>query len=213
MTTDVVEKIRKLLALSQSPNVHEAALAAQRAREMMDEHGIECADLADPDPVASRTLESTWTKKAWYCKLVTGVAKSCFCQTAVISDKRGQPASLTMWGRPTDMAAALLLVEWLRREIMRLADRDGRFQPREWKESFYVGAVDEVLRRLEHRATESALVRYGADADRDIAEHLSANGIHLMPKTLSVHIRHDAEAAGNRAAADAVLTAPERRFK
>ena len=40
MNQEHVEKIKKLLALSQSSNVHEAALALQRAQELMQKHNV-----------------------------------------------------------------------------------------------------------------------------------------------------------------------------
>jgi hypothetical protein len=36
----VIEKIRKLLALSKSPNEHEAALADARAQELLQQHNL-----------------------------------------------------------------------------------------------------------------------------------------------------------------------------
>jgi hypothetical protein len=42
----LVEKVRKLLALSESPNEHEAALAAEKAQDLMLCHGIEMAQIA-----------------------------------------------------------------------------------------------------------------------------------------------------------------------
>ncbi len=42
----LVEKVRKLLALSESPNEHEAALAAEKAQDLMLRHGIEMAQIA-----------------------------------------------------------------------------------------------------------------------------------------------------------------------
>ena len=44
----LVEKVRKLLALSESSNEHEAALAAENAQDLMLCHGIEMAQIANP---------------------------------------------------------------------------------------------------------------------------------------------------------------------
>jgi hypothetical protein len=45
----ILDKIKKLLALATSPNAHEAAAALRRARELMDEHGINDEQLAFSD--------------------------------------------------------------------------------------------------------------------------------------------------------------------
>jgi hypothetical protein len=46
MTETLIEKVRKLLALAESPNENEAALAAEKAQELMLRHGIDMAQVA-----------------------------------------------------------------------------------------------------------------------------------------------------------------------
>ena len=45
----VAEKVRKLLALATSSNVHEAANAAAQAQKLMQEHKLTAADVAADD--------------------------------------------------------------------------------------------------------------------------------------------------------------------
>jgi hypothetical protein len=52
----VLRRIRKLLALAQSPNEHEARLAAARAQRLMLEHNLATVDEGRPQPYASRQL-------------------------------------------------------------------------------------------------------------------------------------------------------------
>lgn len=52
MDTQVVDLIKKLLKLSNSSNEHEAALAAQRASELMRHHNIAEAQLRVEEPEA-----------------------------------------------------------------------------------------------------------------------------------------------------------------
>ena len=47
-TDDYKDKIRKLLALAQSPNEHEARAALLKARQLMAEHKLSEAELRDP---------------------------------------------------------------------------------------------------------------------------------------------------------------------
>ena len=42
---NLLEKISKLLALTSSPNEHEAALAAEKAAELLAKHNLSVADL------------------------------------------------------------------------------------------------------------------------------------------------------------------------
>lgn len=47
MVTDYKEKIRKLLALAESPNENEAKLALLKARQLMAEHKLSEAEVKD----------------------------------------------------------------------------------------------------------------------------------------------------------------------
>lgn len=46
---DILDKVKKLLALSSSPNPNEAAAALSKARALMDEHAISYDDLIESD--------------------------------------------------------------------------------------------------------------------------------------------------------------------
>lgn len=57
----IIEKIKKCLALSKSSNEHEAALAMQKAQEMMEKHSVDSADIeisyiGSKDAPMSKTL-------------------------------------------------------------------------------------------------------------------------------------------------------------
>ena len=61
----IIERIRKLLHLSQSANPHEAALAAQRVQQMLSEYNltmdsIGCDALNSAAPVASMPQNKPW---------------------------------------------------------------------------------------------------------------------------------------------------------
>ena len=47
MAGDYREKIRKLLALAESPNEHEAKAALIKAHQLMAEHGLNVRDLRE----------------------------------------------------------------------------------------------------------------------------------------------------------------------
>ena len=46
MNGSIVDKVRKLLRLAESPNANEAALAAAKAQELIDAHNLSAALLA-----------------------------------------------------------------------------------------------------------------------------------------------------------------------
>jgi hypothetical protein len=60
----VYDKVRKLLALSKSPNEHEAALAAERAREILDRYQISLAEVDEKEftEIVEKGADSGYSK-------------------------------------------------------------------------------------------------------------------------------------------------------
>lgn len=54
----VIDKVRKLLALGQSDNEHEAALALQRAQQLLERHRLDFASLAEAEQLVHRTIDT-----------------------------------------------------------------------------------------------------------------------------------------------------------
>ena len=73
----LLEKVRKLLALSESPNEHEAALAAAKAQEILDRENLSIFDLKPPSvsDVDSYTISEQTRHAAWKSHLFTKLAR------------------------------------------------------------------------------------------------------------------------------------------
>ncbi len=54
----VIDRVRKLLALGQSDNEHEAALALQRAQQLLERHRLDFASLAEDEHLVHRTIDT-----------------------------------------------------------------------------------------------------------------------------------------------------------
>ena len=82
---DYREKIKKLLALSESSNEHEAKSALLKAKKLMAEHKIAEIDLKDIDKkkVIHTTTEFRCSKRreAWMIGLATTIAENFCCQS------------------------------------------------------------------------------------------------------------------------------------
>ncbi len=59
----IIDKIKKLLRLSTSPNEHEAALALQRAMEMMEKYSVDPGEVRDEEFHAKQFLTGTGYKE------------------------------------------------------------------------------------------------------------------------------------------------------
>jgi hypothetical protein len=151
----ILDKIKKLLALSKSSNPHEAALAAEKAQELMFAHHL---TMAEVELAAGRTDQwsmeeihlGTMGSINWKRNLFTGVAQSNFCHALWYSCT---PTGIAI-GRLHNVKLVHHLYEYLHCTIDRLADSDmGRLKPsREngtsWKMMFCMGASDIVIYRL-----------------------------------------------------------------
>ena len=77
----MIEKIKRLVALSQSPNEHEAALAADKAQELLALYNLSMSDLdtesKDEEFMTDEDLETD--SLPWRRHLATMVAKMYFC--------------------------------------------------------------------------------------------------------------------------------------
>jgi len=148
-----LDRVRKLLALASSPNVHEAGLAAAKAQALIERHRLQSLleDEArqEADPVTDgrdEPLDTARKIRTWKSALAAGLAKSngCIAYCAVIGPKM----HLLLAGRSGDRASVLALWEWLVPRIEWLSATHGAGQPRSWHESFRIGATEAIVERL-----------------------------------------------------------------
>lgn len=110
MTSDAVrERIMRCLALSQSPNRHEAELAMKKARELMAKHHMEVSlDEINPEQVRVeiREIEGlTFTKRHgfWTASICYVVCSRFCCRSNLVHYGRGRTYSLNLYGRRCDV--------------------------------------------------------------------------------------------------------------
>jgi len=214
----VVDRIRKLLELAKNnPNEHEAALAAERAQTLMLEHNIEFATVDKKEGVDKVDLDNPWGRHAWYQQLAFAVADACCCKGFAAPGHK--PGRKMIWfvGRSTDIAAAQVLLEWLRLELMRIADSRGRMQTRQWKDSYMMGAVmtvRDVLRERKKKLSHgTALVKYNADVAGLVQLWLDARGIQVESAEHDMTVEERAYRLGRVDGMQAQIDAPEKRLK
>lgn len=156
MTPDkALDRVRKLLALATSPDVHEAATAAAQAQALITRHRLEAwldaeRDAADdPDPIADardEPLDVARKQRPWKLVLASALAEVNGCLAYTLELNTGQ--AIVLVGRARDRAAVAALWAWLVRRIEWLSATHGEGRPRRWHEAFRVGAVDAISRRL-----------------------------------------------------------------
>lgn len=124
----VMERVAKLLALAGSDNPHEAALAMQRAQELMRQHGLSTTDV-EVGPIREhplRSMASVSRPKAWEVNLYVGVAKAFGCECMFVrghgSKGLGQAnhyAHYVIVGPEIDVKVALYAATTLGKQLKR----------------------------------------------------------------------------------------------
>lgn len=215
---DLLAKVQKLLALSTSSNVHEAAAALHRAQALIDQHQLQdlldaTASDADIDDGRSAPLEVAQRPRRWRRVLAEGLAHENGGVVWSFVDADGATA-LCFCGRTDDRAVVQALFDWLARTLEWLSASAGPGKSRQWHEAFRVGAADVVVDRLvagdvDH--ADSGLVRVDAAraARRARAEEFATRHLPLArSKGFLVDARGFAQ--GKRLARDLPLSKPKR---
>ncbi len=149
----VLDRVRKLLALAGSPNVHEAAAAAAAAQTLIERHRLQALLDAVADDAANPVtdgraapLDTARKLRPWRVALAAGLARANggVAYTAAVGDRE----VLLVAGRAPDRAAVAALFEALAKRIEWLSATHGAGRPRSWHEAFRVGAAETVVARL-----------------------------------------------------------------
>ena len=163
MTIDepILNRVRKLLGLAQSPNVHEAASAAAMAQQLIERHRLErwldaerVVD-ADPFPIEDdreRPLEVARKLRKWRVVLATALADANGCVAYRLD--RGADQAIVLVGRAPDREAVHTLWAWLVKRIEWLSATHGAGQRRKWHDAFRIGAVSAIAERLAQSTAE-----------------------------------------------------------
>ncbi|HIJ94473.1 MAG TPA: DUF2786 domain-containing protein [Desulfuromonadales bacterium] len=161
----IIEKIKKLLALSASSNEHEAALAASHVQRLLSEHNLALADIdASNRPDKADQIETAVAKTLpkWVRHLSAGVCDAFDCQ-AIHNPTAGK---MTFIGVGADVQIAAYTFFYLDTTIRRLCGSYMKqhssvslaARQREMlRQSYYLGAVDTIYGRLQQQKRQTPI--------------------------------------------------------
>lgn len=162
ITGDLIQRLQKVRALTESSVPGEAAAAAAKLQEILLKYNLEMEDIEEDSPEADdryvkEELELGATSGNminWRRILLSGIARSLMCAAF---GYQGTP-KMVIVGQKHNIEIVRHFYDYLSYEISRLADvtwekAKGRTREhgRSWKSSFYNGAVDVVVQRLEEK--------------------------------------------------------------
>ena len=150
----IIDKVRKLLRLAESPNANEAAAAAAKAQSLIDEHNLNAALLSldgaetEPDePIENfgrkdAPLDGGKQNDTWRWRLASTVMYANACRGYV------NGGSIHIVGRPSDVETVRYLYAYLKAEVAQLTDRDGKGCGRTWRNNYRMGVIDTISRKM-----------------------------------------------------------------
>lgn len=153
---DIIRKVKALLARSRSQNEHEAAVAAAKAQEILQQYNLDLSLLEDaPKPEYVRENITLETMRVWRKRLAHRLAQFNFCKFFFW---RGSHNGAFV-GEPHNIEVVKALYAYLSHELEQIANIGyatyaadvahwRRLSPVAWKEAFYTGAVDVIEWRL-----------------------------------------------------------------
>lgn len=159
----IIDKIRKLLALANSCNEHEAALAAAHAQRLLAEHNLAMTDIeTDQKPQSAEKVEAMVAKTLpkWVRHLSAGVSTAFDCQ-AIHHPALGR---MTFIGVGADVQIAAYTFTYLERTVRKLCSNYIKLHvddtvPKRHRElmrqSYYLGAVSTINGKLREQKTQT----------------------------------------------------------
>lgn len=164
--TPIIEKIRKLLALANSANEHEAALAAGHAQRLLSEHNLAMADIeAEQNQNKADKVETVSSKNLpkWLRHLSAGVSSAFDCQAI----HHPASAKMTFIGVGADVQVAAYTFTYLQRTVKELCGSYMKkldippaiaIRHRElMRQSYYLGAVSTITARLREQKIQTPI--------------------------------------------------------
>lgn len=218
--TKILDRVRKLMALSRRASEHEAANAAARAARLMAKYGISSVEAEQEidDPISdNRDLYVVISKgaryPAWKWNLCWHIAEATRCKPLPLHCKDGDhvlESMVAFIGRRSDAEVCCYLAQYFMTELQQIhrtkrpeigsmvggvamtrTTRDA------WSRDFYLGAVVTLARRMREaqddemqHASSTALVRLRQIDDRVMAKAREA-GISYYSKPNEVDVRFD----------------------
>lgn len=179
--TRTIDKIRKLLALANDKGAseHEAALAAERAQDLMDAHGLEMASLDLTGEGESREKGAAVAvglgRETWAVDLMSAVAESCY--VTAWSNRRGTKLeNFTLIGRKSAVVSCEVLYAYLSRTVIRLSRAEQGSQ-----RFFRFGCAERIAHRIHVRHAETLRTqRAETEARKANTQHSSSGGTALV---------------------------------
>lgn len=181
----IIDKIRKLLALSASPNENEAALAAEKAQAMLAEYNLHISEVEafGGQKLDKFVMDSELQTKSrpWQRTVCHGVAQMYFCsyfysgQYKATGTKYVKMDAHTFVGTEANVVIARMMSDYLIKTVQRLAVQGMKDQsdPAAYRTSFRNACVRRLYTRMMKRIEEAKRGEVKTDSGKNLPALLS----------------------------------------
>ena len=142
----IIDKVKKLLRLSNSPNENEAKLALQKARALMLEHNIDAGDLKET-AIQSEPIAQDFGRRPTFYLPIAAVLEGCF---NVIISWHKMEGEIKMHGRAVNIEIAKYVYGYLAHLFPYLAKRKGIRD----RKLYYYGLAQGIISQLKKAEAE-----------------------------------------------------------
>ncbi len=157
----IIQRVKKLLAMAEdAASPHEAAIAARRARALMDKHQIEKEDITSDDSIVFGEVRGESAAKAyeWLRILCAAAGKINDCQSIVKRCYRGG-ASFNFRGFASDAVIASSMMSYFKASCelaLSKSDTKGRAAKNAFRYHYSLAIFDKAKEIVGCRVNESA---------------------------------------------------------
>jgi hypothetical protein len=157
VTDKILDRVKKLLALAESDNENEAAVAAGAAQRLLLEYNLTISDLSkvtkEDSSIEEKAIDVQGRLSAWRLTLCEGIVRAFGCR--VLISKGYGKTSLLVVGAPNDVAVAQVTYEYLTDVVNKLTKRNARGGGRTYANSYRRGVVARLQERLEEQTKQN----------------------------------------------------------
>jgi predicted SprT family Zn-dependent metalloprotease len=212
-TSRLLERVRKLLALAQSDNQHEAEAAALAAQKLLLKHNLERADLSEGSAYSFRQIgRITGRVSEWERRLGNLLSEHFFVDVIWVSafvpetGKRG--SVLEAIGSPDNLALAAYVYEFMLRtaeQLWLIHKREAQLAGSRDRMPYFAGVMSGFAQKLAEQARAHKQEGLVWVPSAGLKTYTRQRHPYLRTVSHQGHRRGDAFSQGQRAGRDVVL--------
>ena len=187
-SSSIIEKIKKLLALSESANIHESNSALLKARNLMAKHNISV--ISDSEKIYRCGLID-FTNFTIELNVLSNIVKKVTGCWILRKDQTNRKNRLYIHGSKTEVEVGEYLFHYLKRELAEeyAKVRNNLNYTSGAKKSFYIGVLEEINLRFEkqERTEEWGLIKIAEQKNEQTAKNLIYAQTHIVSKHTILH--------------------------